>query len=61
MSEGGGTLKANGSFDLKRMAYKANIKANNLKIHHFMPSLSMKDFTGSLALGVAELTRLQRA
>ncbi len=51
MREGGGTLKANGSFDLKHMAYKANIKANNLKIHHFMPSLGMKDFTGSLALG----------
>ena len=50
MRDGSGTLSANGTFDLKRMAYKANLKATNMKINHFMPQLGMKDFTGSLAV-----------
>lgn len=50
MHEGGGTMGVKGSFDMKRMTYKADIKANNLKIHHFMPSLGMRDFSGKLAV-----------
>ena len=48
--EGGGTLKAKGSFDLPRMAYRAKLSATNIKINHFMPSLGMKDFSGNLAV-----------
>ena len=48
--EGGGTLKAKGSFDLPRMAYNAKLTATNMKINHFMPSLGMKDFSGNLAV-----------
>ncbi len=48
--EGGGSLRAKGSFDLPRMAYRAKISAANMKINHFMPSLGMKDFSGDMAV-----------
>lgn len=48
--EGGGTLKAKGTFDLPHMAYNAKLTATNMKINHFMPSLGMKDFSGNLAV-----------
>lgn len=48
--EGGGVMRAKGSFNLPRMAYNARITANNMKINHFMPSLGMKDFSGDLAV-----------
>lgn len=34
--EGGGVMRAKGSFNLPRMAYNARITANNMKINHFM-------------------------
>ena len=48
--EGGGTLKAKGRFDLPHMAYTAKLTATKLKINHFIPSLSMRDFSGDLAV-----------
>ena len=48
--EGGGTLRAKGTFDMPRMTYRAKLSAANMKINHFMPSLGMKDFTGDLAV-----------
>ena len=50
MREGGGMLRAKAAVNLAKAIYNADIKANNLKVQHFMPGMGMKDFTGSLSL-----------
>lgn len=48
--EGNGTVKANAYVDTRVMAYRANLKVNNLQIHHFMPHDSIYAFSGNVKL-----------
>ena len=44
--EGGGSLRANATIDIKRMAYKATATASALAIQHFVPNQGLHPFTG---------------
>lgn len=48
MREGGGTMKAKARFSMPDMAYSAKVSAAGMRIDHFMPTLGMKDFSGTL-------------
>lgn len=48
MREGGGTMKAKARFSMPNMAYSAKVSAAGMRIDHFMPTLGMKDFSGTL-------------
>lgn len=50
LGEGGGTLRAKGSFNLSSMTYDATLTARNMHINHFLPSMGMKTFCGALSL-----------
>ncbi len=50
MREDKGTVKACGSFNMRQMAYNAKISANALQIHHFLPAMAMRDFSGDLSV-----------
>ena len=46
VSEGGGSLKADGYFDAGRMSYDAKILAKAVKVGHFIPGSGLGDLTG---------------
>ena len=47
-SEGGGSVSGNASFDSRRLAYTAKLSASRLNLAHFLPSLPLRPFTGTL-------------
>ncbi|MBQ8064696.1 MAG: translocation/assembly module TamB domain-containing protein [Prevotella sp.] len=46
--EGGGTVKAKGSFNADAMRYKAQVDINSLNLHHFMPRDSLYTLTAKV-------------
>ena len=46
--EGGGTVKGKGMFDANVMAYDADVKIQNLNIHHWMPRDSIYTLTADV-------------
>lgn len=50
LSEGGGNLKGNVSYDQAKEAYQADIDANNVQLQHFAPNYGLSPFTGHVAL-----------
>lgn len=49
LREGGGKADINARLNLPAMAYRASLNARNISIHHFLPKMGMKTFSGSLA------------
>ena len=49
-TEGGGQMKADVDFDAATTTYVADVKAQNLNLRHFVPSLDAGPFTGSVQL-----------
>ncbi len=48
MTEGGGVVDLDGSIDIDKMKYDAQLKASNLQVAHFVPGMDLKPFTGEL-------------
>lgn len=48
VSEGGGNMKADLRLDSRRMAYIAKIDARRMNLQHFLPSMGLSAFTGSI-------------
>ncbi len=48
MTEGGGSVKAKGTFDARTMAYDVKATAKNLHLEHFLPRQGLAPFTGQL-------------
>jgi len=49
-SENGGTVGGTVSYDASREAYTANLQANRLALHHFLPNYGLSPFTGKVEL-----------
>ena len=49
-TEGGGIVKADVDFDAATTTYVADVKAQNLNLRHFVPSLDAGPFTGNVQL-----------
>ncbi len=49
VSEGKGTLHAEGNIDTKSMAYKANVDIRDVQVRHFMPRDSIGKVSGSVS------------
>lgn len=47
-AQGGGTLRGSAQFDAARMAYAARLDAIRLPLQHFLPSMRLHPFSGSL-------------
>lgn len=48
--ESGGTLRLDGMFDTKAMAYDIKAKATRLQLQHFLPDMGLGPFTGGIAM-----------
>ncbi len=48
-SQGGGSIGGNVALDMKRMAYRADLKARRLPIAHFLKHQPIHPFTGTIA------------
>ena len=46
-TQGGGTLRGDVNVDVQRMAYRAKLSANRLPLHHFLPRMGLRPFTGT--------------
>ena len=46
-TQGGGTLRGDVNFNAQRMAYQAKLSANRLPLHHFLPRMGLRPFTGT--------------
>ena len=46
-TQGGGTLRGDVNVDTQRMAYRAKLSANRLPLHHFLPRMGLRPFTGT--------------
>ena len=49
-AQGGGSVKGTAQFDAARMAYTARLDAVRLPLQHFLPSMGLHPFTGSLSV-----------
>ncbi len=47
-SQGGGSLRGTAQLDAGRMAYSAQLDASRLPLQHFLPTMGLHTFTGSL-------------
>ncbi|GAB6982998.1 translocation/assembly module TamB domain-containing protein [Prevotella dentasini] len=50
LSEGGGTAVASGFYDTATEAYRLQLRANALRLGHFLPRQPLRPFTGRIAL-----------
>lgn len=46
-TQGGGLLRGDVKFNAQRMAYQARLSANWLPLHHFLPRMGLRPFTGT--------------
>ena len=46
-TQDGGTLRGDVNVDVQRMAYRAKLSANRLPLHHFLPRMGLRPFTGT--------------
>ena len=49
-TEGGGTIRAKGTFDSRTLAYNVNATANRFQLQHFLPTMGLGPFTGDVAM-----------
>jgi len=47
-SEGGGSVKVDGTLDADRMKYKARVKASNLPLQHYLPTMGLHPLTADI-------------
>ena len=47
-SEGGGTLKVDGTLDADRMKYNAKVKANRMPLQHYLPAMGLHPLTADI-------------
>lgn len=49
-TEGGGSLRAKGTFDSRTLAYNVKATANRLQLQHFVPNMGLGPFTGDVTM-----------